>query len=87
MEVRQRVQELETNAFRHQKNSMETLHRSFIRTARRHPFRFAMADGRVPKLRYGAALVKSIFLARRLKKHWQDKRWWACCCHRPWAEL
>lgn len=74
MEVRQRVQELETGAFNHQKRSMATLHRSFVRTARRHPFRFAMADGKVPKLRYGAALTRSIFLARRLRRHWAGQK-------------
>src|SRR5437764_10666418 len=74
MEVRQRVQGMESEAFRHQKRNMETLHRSFVRTARRHPLRFAMADGRTPQLRYGAALVKSIFLARRLKEYWQGQK-------------
>jgi acyl-[acyl-carrier-protein]-phospholipid O-acyltransferase/long-chain-fatty-acid--[acyl-carrier-protein] ligase len=73
MEVRQRVQELETNASCHQKKEMETLHRSLVRTARRHPFRFAMADGRTPKVRYASVLTKSIFLARRLRKHWNGQ--------------
>lgn len=73
MEVRQRVQELETEASRHQKKEMETLHRSLVRTARRHPFRFAMADGRTPQVRYGSVLLKSIFLARRLRKHWRGQ--------------
>jgi acyl-[acyl-carrier-protein]-phospholipid O-acyltransferase / long-chain-fatty-acid--[acyl-carrier-protein] ligase len=32
-----------------------------------------MADGRVPKLRFGSALVKAIFVARRLKPMWKDQ--------------
>jgi acyl-[acyl-carrier-protein]-phospholipid O-acyltransferase / long-chain-fatty-acid--[acyl-carrier-protein] ligase len=73
-EVRRAVQELETEAFRHQKARMETLQRSFARAARRHPFRFAMGDGRVPKMSFGAALIKSIFLANRLKKVWKGQK-------------
>ncbi|MCU1305510.1 MAG: AMP-dependent synthetase and ligase [Acidobacteriaceae bacterium] len=74
VEVRQAVQQLETEAFRHQKKRMETLHRSFVRTARSRPLRFAMADGKVPELRYGAALIKTIFLARRLKTLWEGQK-------------
>ncbi|MCU1285786.1 MAG: AMP-dependent synthetase and ligase [Acidobacteriales bacterium] len=74
VEVRQAVQQLESEAFRHQKSRMETLHRSFVRTARRHPRRFAMADGKTPELRYGAALIKAIFLARRLQKLWEGQK-------------
>ncbi len=73
-EVRQAVQELETAAFEHQKSRIETLHRTFVRTARRHPFRFAMADGKVPKMNFGTALVKTVFLARRLKKAWHGQK-------------
>ncbi|MBI2682995.1 MAG: MFS transporter [Acidobacteriales bacterium] len=72
--VRQAVQQLETAAFRHQKARMETLHRTFVRTARMHPWRFAMADGRVPKLQFFPALLKTLFLALRLKKVWQGQK-------------
>jgi acyl-[acyl-carrier-protein]-phospholipid O-acyltransferase / long-chain-fatty-acid--[acyl-carrier-protein] ligase len=73
-EVRQVVQELGVEAFLRRKRYMKTLTRSFIQTARRHPLRFAMADGRTPRLRFFSALVKSIFLARRLRKHWRGQR-------------
>ena len=53
---------------------MRTLHRAFLNTARRHPFRSAMADARVPRLRFGAALARTIFLARRLRPVWQGQR-------------
>jgi acyl-[acyl-carrier-protein]-phospholipid O-acyltransferase/long-chain-fatty-acid--[acyl-carrier-protein] ligase len=73
LEVRQAVQELHTEAYRHRKERMEPLHRTFVRTARRHPFRFAMADAREPQLRFGSALTRTIFLARRLKQVWQGQ--------------
>ena len=69
-EVRQSVMELGTEAFPHHKKRLRPLHRAFIKTARRHPMRFAMADGRTPKVSWGSALTKSVFLARRLKKVW-----------------
>src|SRR5207245_11576690 len=52
---------------------MKTLPRSFLQTVRRHPFRFAMADGRMPQVRYFDALVKTIFLARRLRSRWRGQ--------------
>jgi acyl-[acyl-carrier-protein]-phospholipid O-acyltransferase/long-chain-fatty-acid--[acyl-carrier-protein] ligase len=73
-EVRQVVQELGVDAFLRRKRYMKTLTRSFIQTARRHPLRFAMADGRTPRLRFFAVLVRSIFLARRLRAHWSGNR-------------
>jgi acyl-[acyl-carrier-protein]-phospholipid O-acyltransferase / long-chain-fatty-acid--[acyl-carrier-protein] ligase len=67
-EVRQVVQELQAEAWAHRKTHMKTLHRAFVRTARKHPFRFAMADAQNKKVRFGSALARTIFLARRLKK-------------------
>jgi len=74
LEVRQAVQELHTAAYRYRKERMRTLHRAFLNTARRHPFRFAMADQVTPRVRFGAALARTIFLARRLRKVWQGQR-------------
>ena len=67
-EVRQAVQELMAEAWQERKAIMKPLHREFVRTARRHPFRFAMADAQTPHVSFAAALVKTIFLARRLRK-------------------
>ena len=67
-EVRQAVQELMVEAWKERKARMKPLHREFVRTARRHPFRFAMADGATKRVSFGAALVRTIFLARRLRK-------------------
>jgi len=52
---------------------LTTLDRTLIRNARRHPFRFAMADARIPRLRFGAVLTSTVFLARRLRKHWEGQ--------------
>ena len=72
-EVRQAVQELSAEAYQFRKRYMRTLHRSFVQTARRHPFRFAMADGRTPKVTFGKALTGTVFLARRLQSVWQEQ--------------
>jgi acyl-[acyl-carrier-protein]-phospholipid O-acyltransferase / long-chain-fatty-acid--[acyl-carrier-protein] ligase len=73
-EVRQAVQELGAQAYHFRKRYMRTLHRSFAHTARRHPFRFAMADGLTPKLTFGGALTRTVFLARRLRSVWRDQK-------------
>jgi acyl-[acyl-carrier-protein]-phospholipid O-acyltransferase/long-chain-fatty-acid--[acyl-carrier-protein] ligase len=71
--VRRAVQELNAEAWRHRKGSMRPLARAFSQTARRHPLRFAMADARVPRLQFGAALMRTVFLARRLRAAWQGQ--------------
>lgn len=58
VEARQAVQELGVESFEGRKRHMRTITRSFVRTARRHPFRFAMADGKTPRLRYFSALAR-----------------------------
>src|SRR2546423_3224320 len=72
-EVRRAVQDLGAEAFARRKKRMHTLPESFIYSARRHPFRFAMADGQRPKLSWFAALVGAVVLARSLRKHWQGQ--------------
>jgi acyl-[acyl-carrier-protein]-phospholipid O-acyltransferase/long-chain-fatty-acid--[acyl-carrier-protein] ligase len=73
-EVRQTVQELMVEAWRHRKSRMNTLPRAFVRTARVHPFRFAMADAQNAKVRFGSDLVRTVFLARRLKQVWSGQK-------------
>jgi acyl-[acyl-carrier-protein]-phospholipid O-acyltransferase/long-chain-fatty-acid--[acyl-carrier-protein] ligase len=73
-EVRQAVQELSVDAFQRRRRYMKPLTRSFIKAARRHPRRFAMADGRTPKLTFGDSLIKAVFLARRLRSLWRDQK-------------
>jgi acyl-[acyl-carrier-protein]-phospholipid O-acyltransferase/long-chain-fatty-acid--[acyl-carrier-protein] ligase len=69
-EVRQVVQELQTESYGRRKKHLRTLHRSLIRTAHRHPFRFAMGDKRRPRMKWAGALLSAIFLARRLRSTW-----------------
>jgi acyl-[acyl-carrier-protein]-phospholipid O-acyltransferase/long-chain-fatty-acid--[acyl-carrier-protein] ligase len=69
-EVRERVQGLLVEAWQHRKAHMRPLHRSFVRTARAHPFRLAMADAASPGLSFGSALARTVFLARRLRGKW-----------------
>ena len=73
-EARQAVQELLASAWQHRRERMKPLHRQFVRTARRYPRRFAMADAQTPKTSFGAVLVKTVFLARRLKKVWAGQK-------------
>jgi acyl-[acyl-carrier-protein]-phospholipid O-acyltransferase / long-chain-fatty-acid--[acyl-carrier-protein] ligase len=73
-EARRAVLDLGAEAFARHKKQMRTLPRSFVRTARRHPFRFAMADGQTPRLNFFTVLARTIFLARRLRKHWLGQR-------------
>ncbi|HZU30824.1 MAG TPA: MFS transporter, partial [Candidatus Angelobacter sp.] len=73
VEVRHAVQQLQSDAFAADRNPRHTLDRAFVHSARRYFWRFAMADGRVPKIRFGAALVKTIFVARRMKPYWKDQ--------------
>jgi acyl-[acyl-carrier-protein]-phospholipid O-acyltransferase / long-chain-fatty-acid--[acyl-carrier-protein] ligase len=73
-EVRQAVQELSAQAWQDRKGRMRTLHRVLVQTARLYPFRFAMADAQNPKVRFGAVLTRSVFLARRLRSVWEDQK-------------
>ena len=67
LEVRSTVQGLQAEAFHQRKSRMRTLDRAFVRTARRFPMRFMMADGKTPRVRFFSALTKTIFIARRLQ--------------------
>jgi acyl-[acyl-carrier-protein]-phospholipid O-acyltransferase/long-chain-fatty-acid--[acyl-carrier-protein] ligase len=73
-QVREAVQTLVAEAWELRKAKLPSLHRSFIHTARRHPFRFCMADAQGGSVRFGAALVKTIVLARRLAPVWNEEK-------------
>jgi len=72
-QVRSTVQELLVEAWQARKARLRPLPISFVKTARNHPFRFAMADAQNSRVSFGAALVRSIFLARRLRKIWSGQ--------------
>ncbi len=67
-EVRAEVQELQTTSFEARKPYIKTLDRAFVRTARQRPWQFFMADGKTPRVSFGSALVKTVFIARRLRR-------------------
>ena len=73
-EVRRAVQELHTQAYALRRKRIEPLHHSFVRTARKHRGRFSMADGQTERVSFGAALARTIFLARRLRHVWQEQK-------------
>jgi acyl-[acyl-carrier-protein]-phospholipid O-acyltransferase / long-chain-fatty-acid--[acyl-carrier-protein] ligase len=72
VEVRQAVQELQTDAYRDHGRRLKPLPYAFIDTARRHAFRVAVADGN-NRLRFCTALMRTVFLAKRLAPHWQGQ--------------
>ncbi len=72
--VRRAVQELQAEAFQQRKRRMRTLDRAFVRTARRFPLRFMMADGKTPRVTFGSALAKTIYIARRLRSQTGERQ-------------
>jgi acyl-[acyl-carrier-protein]-phospholipid O-acyltransferase/long-chain-fatty-acid--[acyl-carrier-protein] ligase len=74
VQVRQRVQELMAEAWKHRKARMQPLQRPWVRTARRHPFRFAMADPQRPKVNFASALIGAVVIGRRLKPLWAKEK-------------
>lgn len=72
-QVRQAVQELESAAWAADHKPRRTLDRAMVRSTRRYFWRFAVADARVPKMRYASLLVKTLFVARRLRSIWKDQ--------------
>jgi acyl-[acyl-carrier-protein]-phospholipid O-acyltransferase / long-chain-fatty-acid--[acyl-carrier-protein] ligase len=72
VEVRQAVQELQTEVWREHGRRLRPLPYAFVKTARRYPFRLAMADTNT-RLRFGTALTRAVFLARRLAPMWKGQ--------------
>ncbi len=72
-ELRRAVRELGEEAWYLRKADRTPLHRSLIRSWRRHPFRLAMADASKPRVACWQALTGAIALARVLKPHWNGQ--------------
>lgn len=72
--VRQAVQTLQAELWRLRRSRLRPLHRQFVTAARAHPFRLALAEERTPRVSFGAALVRTVWLARRLRAVWGDQR-------------
>jgi acyl-[acyl-carrier-protein]-phospholipid O-acyltransferase/long-chain-fatty-acid--[acyl-carrier-protein] ligase len=73
-EVRSAVQELIVEAWKHRSARMRPLPVAFVHAARKHPLRFAMADAQHARMTFGSALVRAVFLARRLRKIWAGQK-------------
>jgi acyl-[acyl-carrier-protein]-phospholipid O-acyltransferase/long-chain-fatty-acid--[acyl-carrier-protein] ligase len=73
-EVRQAVQALMAEAWQLRRRRMQTLGAGLVHAARRHPRRFAMADAQSPRVTFGAALMRAVFLARRLHAAWAGQK-------------
>ena len=73
-ELRDAIRTLGEAAWRLRKSYRRPLHRAFIHSMRRHPFRFAMADQTRPHVSSLQALIGSIVLARALRPFWEDQR-------------
>ena len=72
-DVRQAVQDLGETAWDLRKADCRPLHAIFVRSMRRHPFRFMFADAMRPHLSRLQALAGAIALARRLHSAWTDQ--------------
>jgi len=73
IEVREAVQALIADAWQYRRARMAPMPQGFVRAARRHPRRFFMTDATSGSVHFGPALVKTVFLARRLKRAWRGQ--------------
>lgn len=72
-ELRAKIRALGEAAWQLRKSHRQPLHREFIRSMRRYPFRFAMADQNRPRVSALQALIGSIVLARTLRPYWEGQ--------------
>ncbi|MBX3327283.1 MAG: AMP-binding protein, partial [Nitrospira sp.] len=72
-ELRGAIRQLGETAWQLRKPHRRPLHREFIRSMRRHPFRLAMADQNRPQVSSLQALIGSIVLARILRPYWDGQ--------------
>ncbi|TKB70346.1 MAG: MFS transporter [Nitrospira sp.] len=72
-DLRGKIRELGEAAWQLRKSYRKPLHREFIRSMRRYPFRFAMADQNRPRVSALQSLIGSIVLARTLRTYWDGQ--------------
>lgn len=72
--VRQAVQDLNSQAWKHRKKRMAPLQRRFVHTARKHPRQIAMIDQSDGPVSFGGILVRTIRVARQLRKELDPER-------------
>ncbi len=66
-EVRAAIQDLSAEAFRHRTDEQSVLHRAFIRSARRSPFRSCVSDSSGARLTYLSLLASSLATSSLLR--------------------
>ena len=73
--IRQAVQELGAEASKYKKEVFQLLHTSFIRTAKRRPFKKVMSNATGgPVLNYMMTLGMSLLISRKLKEEFKDDK-------------
>ncbi len=72
-EIRQAIAELDQRAWEHRKADRRPLHHQFVRHARQHPLRLALADVISGELSCIRALAGAIALARALRPRWHGQ--------------
>jgi acyl-[acyl-carrier-protein]-phospholipid O-acyltransferase/long-chain-fatty-acid--[acyl-carrier-protein] ligase len=72
-EVRRAVHHLDQEAWAYRKADRRPLHHAFIRGARLHPFRLALADTLRPRVSAIGALASAVALARALRPRWEGQ--------------
>lgn len=73
-DVRREVVALGAEAWDQRKGRISTIGKAFVRTARRARSRMAFADSSGKKLSYMKALIGTLVLAKRLRKHWDGQK-------------
>ena len=73
-DVRRAVQELGSEAFAADRKPWRTLDRALVHSCRRYPWRFYGADARIPNMSFANLLMKTIYVARRLRPHWHNQQ-------------
>ena len=73
-DMRQSIRRLDQEAWAHRKDDLRPLHHSFIRQARKHPLRLALADLQTPPLSFLKSLAGAVAIARALEPRWRGEQ-------------
>src|SRR4029077_2461383 len=65
---------LDQEAWAYRKDDLSPLHHGFIRQARKHPFRLALADLQTPHLSFLKSLAGALAIARALRPRWNGQQ-------------
>ena len=73
-DMRQSIRRLDQEAWAYRKEDLRPLHHGFIRQARKHPLRLALADVQTPKLSFLKSLAGAVAIARALEPRWRGQQ-------------